>query len=608
MMSRKILIGVALVAVFFFIYSFIYRDRILPNTYFGSQNISGKDRLSASGLISQELADFANSPIVFKSGEKEFSAKPAEVGISFYSHETLDLAFTPGRTGAFHQDFSKRASAVFKKTQILPYYRIDFNRMAYFFDTQFSEIENIPQNATVGYQNGKLAILPEKKGVIVDRGKLTSDIFMKLDGLRTGPVEISLVEIKPKISSGGAEKAFSKVQALAKTKITLTYGYDAWVLGNNNLVGVLKFFPQGQESGYSTEATVGETKIRVNDAYLTDSPAQSLNVVVDENALDKFLADVANDVDRPTRDATLRFDGGKVIDFSPAVDGQKVDIEATRKLILAKVSVEDTEARDDVRLALPVVVTRARVGGSEVDSYGIRELVGKGVSYFGGSIANRTYNIGLASSRISGTIVAPGDVFSFNKSVGEVSGKTGYRQAYIISGGRTVLDDGGGICQVSTTLFRAALAAGLPIVSRTSHAYRVGYYEQRGFKPGLDATVWSPGVDFMFKNDMDNHILVQVVMDSANAKLEVDIYGTKDGRVVKLSDPVVTNVKPAPEARYQDDPTLPLGTVKQVDFSAVGSDSVFTRQVLKGDKLVLDDVFKSRYRPWQAVYLVGTGS
>jgi len=100
---------------------------------------------------------------------------------------------------------------------------------------------------------------------------------------------------------------------------------------------------------------------------------------------------------------------------------------------------------------------------------------------------------------------------------------------------------------------------------------------------------------------------VQTVVDRANAKLQVDFYGTGDDRKVEISQPVVSNITPAPADRYQDDPTLPKGTVKQVDFSAQGAISVFTRKVYKGDKLLIDDVFKSNYRPWQAVFLVGTG-
>ena len=258
-------------------------------------------------------------------------------------------------------------------------------------------------------------------------------------------------------------------------------------------------------------------------------------------------------------------------------------------------------------LALPVKIETAKIDNDKINSLGIRSLVGKGISYFSGSISNRISNLSLASRRISGTLIAPGEVFSFNKSVGEVSGATGYRQAYVISEGRTVLDDGGGICQVSTTIFRAALNAGLPIVERTAHAYRVSYYEQKGFKPGFDATVWAPAVDLQFRNDTDHHILIQVVVDAARAKLEVDLYGTSDGRRVELSEPVLSNFQPALPDKYQDDPALPRGTVKQVDFAASGITSVFGRKVFKNDELVIDEKFTSRFKPWQAIFLVGTG-
>ena len=252
-------------------------------------------------------------------------------------------------------------------------------------------------------------------------------------------------------------------------------------------------------------------------------------------------------------------------------------------------------------------ILRAKIANPQINKLGVVELIGSGVSYFAGSIPNRIFNIGLGASMISGTFVKPGDIFSFVSIVGPVSAEQGFKQGYIINKGRTVLDDGGGICQVSTTVFRAALNSGLPIVKRTAHAYRVSYYEQHGFKAGLDATVFSPSVDFQFKNDTNGYILVQTRVDKVSSKIQVDIYGTTDGRRVEISEPVVSNIKPAPAPLYQDDPTLPKGVTKQVDFAASGATAVFTRKVYKGEDLIIDDRFRSNFRPWQAVYLVGTG-
>ena len=167
------------------------------------------------------------------------------------------------------------------------------------------------------------------------------------------------------------------------------------------------------------------------------------------------------------------------------------------------------------------------------------------------------------------------------------------------------MGDGGGVCQVSTTLFRAALAAGLPITERHQHAYRVGYYEEDS-GPGIDAAVYSPSVDLKFKNDTGGHILIQSYVDRVNMRITFQLYGTKDGREVNISTPVILSQSPAPEPLYQDDPNLPKGEIKQVDFAAAGANVYFTRSVKKDGKITISDKFVSNYRPWQAVFLRGT--
>ncbi|OGG14392.1 hypothetical protein A2773_00645 [Candidatus Gottesmanbacteria bacterium RIFCSPHIGHO2_01_FULL_39_10] len=236
---------------------------------------------------------------------------------------------------------------------------------------------------------------------------------------------------------------------------------------------------------------------------------------------------------------------------------------------------------------------------------GIRELIGVGRSKFAHSIPGRIHNVALAASRINGRLIPPGATFSFNEALGDVSASTGFQPAYIIKDGKTVLGDGGGVCQVSTTLFRAALNAGLPIVERWAHAYRVGYYEQDS-KPGFDATVYAPGVDLKIKNDTGNNILIQAITDKVNASLTFEFYGTSDGRTVDISAPKIYSESPPPPDLYQDDPTLSNGEVKQTDFAAWGAKAEFNYKVIKNDETVFEKRFFSNYRPWQAVFLRGT--
>ena len=408
------------------------------------------------------------------------------------------------------------------------------------------------------------------------------------------------------VSDLGAERALEKVRSLSNQTVVFNYKYDSWRFSNQKLFDLLKFEPEGFGDDL-IQLQLGQSPILVKDIKKTAAGKAQLLVTLDEEKIDKLIEDISVSVNQPTVDATLEVSGNKVTRFIPAQDGQVLDAAVLKKLLLDKISIESISQDKVISIDLPVKVTKAKIANQEVNNLGIVELLGTGVSYFAGSIANRIYNIVLGTSLINGTIVAPGEVFSFNALVGPVSAEQGFKQAYVIQQGRTVLDDGGGICQVSTTVFRAALNSGLPIVKRTAHAYRVSYYEQRGFKPGFDATIFSPSVDLQFKNDTSRHILVQAKVDRANARLQVDIYGTSDGRRVEISEPVVSNVTPPPEPKYEEDATLTKGTVKQVDFAAHGATSIFTRKVYRGSELIINDTIRSNFRPWQAVYLVGTG-
>lgn len=322
--------------------------------------------------------------------------------------------------------------------------------------------------------------------------------------------------------------------------------------------------------------------------------------------LDRLLSSLRMKTDKQPVNALFAFENGRVTSFSLSRNGQMIDMLKLKKDVYDKmITLVKTNKPLRITIKVPILVVKPTVTNENVNSFGIRELIGRGTSLFAHSIENRISNITLASSRLNGILIAPGEVFSFNKALGDVSKFTGYKQAYVIENGRTVLGDGGGVCQVSTTLFRAVLAAGLPIVERNAHAYRVSYYEQDS-GPGIDATVYSPSVDLRFKNDTGNYILIQSYVDTVNLGLTFDLYGTKDGREVTIDQPLILSETPAPPPLYQDDPTLPKGAIRQVDFAANGARVYFTRTVKKNGKVVIADKFTSNYRPWQAIFLRGT--
>lgn len=305
-------------------------------------------------------------------------------------------------------------------------------------------------------------------------------------------------------------------------------------------------------------------------------------------------------------DALFTFKDGKVLTFRPSSDGQEVNIDDLKKGLYSRIaSIVLYEQTQNVSYPIPIKILKPKVSTDQVNNLGIKELIASGTSLFQHSVQNRIFNITLAATRLNGILIPPGEVFSFNKALGDISAFTGYKQGYIIQNGRTVLGDGGGVCQVSTTLFRAALNAGLPIIERHAHAYRPVYYELDS-SPGLDATIYSPSVDFKFKNDTNSHMLVITEIDPEVERLTFLLYGTKDNRKVTLNKPIMASQTAPPSPLYQDDATLAKGVIRQIDFEAWGANVYFTRQVEKNGKIIISDKFVSNYQPWRAVYLKGT--
>lgn len=338
-------------------------------------------------------------------------------------------------------------------------------------------------------------------------------------------------------------------------------------------------------------------------------------ITFDSQSLNSQLTKIAPKIEINPVDAVYQFtpnigpdNRGRVQAFTPSSDGLIID----RPKLIEEIS---NQAKDFARgkiiatswqFSLPTKIVSPTIKSSTADDLGIKTLLGEGLSYFYDSIPGRIYNIGLAASKVNGRLVAPDEVFSFSESIGTVSAIFGYQKAYSIIKGKTVLDDGGGVCQVSTTLYRAVLNSGLPVIDRTAHTYRVGFYEEGGFLPGLDATVYPPDPDFKFKNDTGSTILIQATYDVPHARLTFDLFGTDDGRKTKINGPYFISTTPPPDTIYEDDPTKPVGTMTQVDTAHAGAKVYFQRIVTRGTGTLINETVYSDYVPWPARFLKGT--
>jgi len=329
--------------------------------------------------------------------------------------------------------------------------------------------------------------------------------------------------------------------------------------------------------------------------------------IYDANKMSALLGNISKSVDVPVQEGLFEFQNSKVTSFQGSKEGLKFNQTKAKEQILVVFLNQNPHEQTGSVYPLPLDIILPKISQGKAEDFGIKELIGTGESYFQDSIPSRVHNIALASNNLHGILIAPGETFSFGQKVGDISIKTGYVQAYIIKEGKTILGDGGGVCQVSTTMFRVALNAGLPIVERQAHLYRVGFYEQGGYPPGLDATVFPPSPDLKFLNDTPAYILIQTKIDNNLKKLTFEFYGTSDGRKVEMDKPIIHSKTPPPPTVYIDDPNLPVGVEKRVDTAHWGAKVSFSWKVFKANGEIKEDrTFWSNYIPWAAVYNRGT--
>lgn len=328
------------------------------------------------------------------------------------------------------------------------------------------------------------------------------------------------------------------------------------------------------------------------------------NIEYDKQVLDQFLSGTEEKYNIPAKNALFNFDQGRVVNFRKEESGVEVDAKKFYE-DFAQIIVNLKNDIQNKNISLKVNTIKPEVTLSQANNFGIEELIGEGVSDYSHSDPDRIYNLTLATSKFNGVLMLKDKEFSFDDTVGEISQLTGYKRGYIIKGGKTILDDGGGVCQVSTTFFRAALNAGLPVTERHAHAYRVIYYENDA-KPGFDATIYPPSVDLKVKNDTPAYILIQTEVVPDKNLIYFRFYGKKDGRKSEISNIKLYDVTPPNEPQYKDDPVLKKGVTKQIEVAHWGAKASFDYKVIKDEKITNEQTFFSNYIPWRAVYLVGT--
>ena len=569
---REMRIFLSLVATFFLLfasYSLAYWERVYPGTYVAGVNISGLKANEAIKLLGKTVTK--PDLIIVSVGHKNFEIETAALELDFDYEKSIERAMNIVRTGNYIYDLTQKLTIPFNKI----YLGVNISYNTESLDNTLEEITNeisvIPIYPSVQIVEGEIVVDRGKSGTTINKNLAKAEIGNALALNSTSQVQIPIVSIDPSINEEEANILAKRASMLSEKSLTLKFENFTFNLSENDLLILL-----------SSEMEFDKTELEI----LTN--------------------EIAAEISGPPQNPVFVFKGGKVQEFLPAKNGIEIITESLINKIAGNIRHLEESEETTATIDIPVTITPPEFDTKDVNNLGINELIGMGISHYRGSISSRVHNITVASRRFNGVLIAPGKTLSFNGTLGDVSVYTGYQQGYIIKDGATVLGDGGGVCQVSTTLFRAALNAGLPIIERRAHSYRVSYYEQQA-PVGLDATVYSPTTDLKIKNDTPEHILVQTTVNPSLASLLFEIYGTSDGRTSTIGKSIFLSTSPPPEDLYTDDPTLPTGVIKQIDHKAWGAKTSFTYFVEKAGEILQNKTFYSNYQPWQAKFLRGTG-
>jgi len=561
------------------VYAWYLSDRIAPRTWIGSVAVGGMTREQAAVRIQEALDAFNTQGVVLSvEGESEVIV-PDSIALDLNLSEAIDTAFLWGHEGGSLKQAWQRVSALGSSRHTDAPVRIDEAALR----TQISEIADATdfERSDIRLQviAVKVALLTDTKpGRAIDQSEAFNLVQNSLRGLRSTPIALRLRDDMPRADAGKAKTAVSDAKQMISRSLLLQYED-------------LQFYISRERLGSWITST-----------YDGDQLTPGLN----REAIGVYVTTVATALNIASEPPQITTKDGRVTGFIPPKVGRSVQEDKLIDMIINAVNARTGTDKIGDTLVVPLKSTKMSLIGLDADS-GITELIGRATTPFTGSPRNRISNIKNGVKFLTGTIIAPGEEFSTLATLGVIDNTTGYLPELVIKGDRTTPEFGGGLCQVSTTLFRAVLDTGLPITARRNHSYRVSYYEKdangKVIGPGLDATIYQPDTDFRFLNDTAHPIMI--IGYVAGDKLTFELYGTKDGRTSEIIGPKKLTETPPGEPVYIETTDLAPGVIKQVETPHPGGSATATYIVTYPDGTKKSVEFKSWYRRWPAKYLKG---
>lgn len=562
----------------------MYNDRVYPQVYVAGMNIGGMSRDGAMGVLQARAGEIEQGTIAFTFNGQTWTPSLSQVGISVDYDATLNAAFNVGREDDAWERVASTAGLLRDEHQIPLSMTINRGTLAAWFESVNDDLGITPHDAYIQIENGQASIVPEVNGTVVDQAAAEAIVMQAISTLQ--PVSANLpTETKvAKVHNNDLTAALAQIDSALAKPVTVEYGGSSWDI---------------------SPAEFGDYIVQTNDP--TKSGSAAISVETDIKGLSKFLSSTfASQVNSDPVDAKIAWnnDTQSVYALEDSVDGVKLKPSTFAQALSS--SFFGNHGNVDI----PVNEIAPQIDSNNLQALGITTKLAVGDSNFDGSDPGRLNNLQVGTTLLNGTLVPPHGEFSFNHAIGVIDAEKGYIDAGVIDGQNIGRDIGGGICQVSTTVFRAALKAGLPITEWHPHTYRLGFYEADGWQPGYDASIlqpdWDPmgGGDFKFQNPSDSWMLVEAYTEGVNDY--VIIYGPDLGYTIDISDAVIGEPFPSDQPSFElVDDSLPAGTINKTQGDVEGVDVYFTRQVYDADgNLLIDETFDSPYKAHPSAWTV----
>ena len=567
-----------------------YQGKIYPGIKIGSLDLSGKTTSEAQELINEKTSAIINSGLVF-----DYNGKSAAIEAAISSFDT-DLAYpsltfdvescvSQALAYSNHDNYFNYLAFKLKPTSqkiIKPIYSLDEERIKPLLSDAFPELNIAPTNSSfsISEKTGELVASQEILGKEINYDLAFSELKTNLDSLINLPINLKTHSKYPEVKASDLSPLEGEAKKIISSDgLTLNYkdpnqdtATTTWKIKPEKLINWLSVIKEGRN-----------LKLSLDQTKITDYLSLNASQTIDLEAV------------RPR----FEMKDGKVVSWQTGTKGRQLDIASST----AKISEAFLAGQKEINLIVKEIVSETL---ASEETLNIKEIIGTGHSNFKGSSANRIKNIKTGASAVSGMLIAPGEEFSLVSVLGDVDAENGYYQELVIKGNKTIKEYGGGLCQIGTTVFRSAIESGLPITYRRNHSYRVSYYEPAG----MDAAVYIPEPDVRFINDTANYILIQSRISGND--IYFDFWGTKDGREVTITEPVIYNiVKPKP-TKYVETTELEPGKEKCTESAHNGADAYFDYKVVYPENATTTPVherrFSSHYVPWQKVCLIGAST